>query len=117
MKWNRLESLENLLTTNPEGLRYTQGLEIIPLQSPILDDGYGSREDLYLVDNGEDEEARSDDEDDAFRTYTPSRGSSCAVNALIRLLILKLPRQQLREFSYVNLSSCLSGCCSQWLMF
>lgn len=112
LKWNRLASLEKLLATSPESLRYTRGLHIVTQQAPIKDDRFGSRDDMDLTaseEEDDDEESRPDneesgldDEDDGFKMYHPSRWASSALNALIRLLILKMSRQQLCDFRFVN---------------
>lgn len=64
----------------------------------MKDDQYGSLEDMHQTDDEEDEEDRLDDEDEVFKFYKPGRWASSALNTLIRLLILKLPRQQLCQF-------------------
>lgn len=95
LKWNRLASLERLLATSPEALQFTRVLHVVPQQAPMKDDSYGSLDDLDLTDDGEDDEDRSDDVDEAFKIYTPGRWASSALNSLVRLLVLKLARQQL----------------------
>lgn len=112
LKWNRLASLEKLLATSPESLRFTRSLHIVAQQAPIKDDGYGSRDEMDLTASekeDDDEESRPDNEesgldveDDAFKLYHPARWASSALNALVRLLILKLSRQQLCDFRFVN---------------
>ena len=102
LKWNRLASLEKLLVSASDGLRYTRRLSIVVQQTPIKDDRYGSRDHLGLTDDGEDVEDRPEHDNRTFKVHVPGRAASCALNALIRLLILKMPRQQLIEFLYVG---------------
>lgn len=91
LQWNRLSSLESLLSSQSEGLKYTECLSIVVRQSAFEDDQYGSLEEL------------ADEHDDGveigpFLIYSSTRRTSKALNALIRLLVLKLPRQHLRRF-------------------
>jgi len=104
LKWNRLASLEKLLATSPEGLCHTRRLWILGQQAPIKDDRYGNRDDLDLTDSeGDEVDSRAEADDESFRLYAPDMEASCALNALVRLLVLKTARQQLREFLYVDL--------------
>ena len=91
------------MDASPQGLCYTESLRIMVRQAPIEDDCYGSRDGLNLSKDYfgiEDEGSEdSDSEDgDLANAYTPERGSSCAINALVRLLLLKFPKQRLKEF-------------------
>ncbi len=72
-------------------------------QARIKDDRYGSRDNMGLTfsEEAEHEESELDDEDDVFRLYHPGRWASNALNAVVRLLIFKLSRQQLCDFRYV----------------
>ena len=126
LQWTRLPSLENLLASSSEGLKYTRCLSIVANQYRDNDayrnlesvhetddedveneheseDEEGSEADLESDDSEEDEDEGSEGEegDGLFRLCDPDTSASNALNAFIRVLIIKLPRQQLHAFWYI----------------
>ena len=91
-KWSRLPSLEGLLASTGDGLKHTTELFIQTQQDPLRASQQGS------------EGSRSPDETWAqtkTQFYLPQSSVSDALNALIRLLIVKLPQDRLHGFQYV----------------
>ena len=116
LRWRRLPSLENLLASSSEGLKYTRCLRIVTRQYPQKDNNYLNLDKVLETDQknvvnnehdfGYEEEVELDDteigdegEDDGiFRVYEPDDLASNTLNAFIRVLISKLPSQQLHTF-------------------
>ncbi|KAF6228965.1 hypothetical protein HO133_007077 [Letharia lupina] len=103
-QWSRLPSLENLLASSSEGLKYTRSLRIVPRQyrQDVVENEheFGDEEESVAeteVDDAEEEEDGEED-DGLFRVYRPRTSASNALNAFIRVLIAKLPPQQLHTF-------------------
>lgn len=109
--------MESLLASSSEGLKYTRCIRIITKQYPQQDNKYlnfekipdADDDDIVDVDHnfGDEVEAESDiaeieeigEEDEGlFRIYHPSASASKSLNAFIRVLLLKLPSQQLHMF-------------------
>ena len=121
LRWGRLPSLENLLASSSEGLKYTRCLRIVTKQYPSKDNKYLNLEKIPDADDDDDVvdiEHESEDEGEAesdiaeieeigeedeglFRIYHPSASASKSLNAFIRVLISKLPSQQLHMFQYI----------------
>lgn len=90
-RWSQLPSLEGLLGSTGDGLKYTKHLNISTQQDPLRDSQQGS------------EDTRSQAElleERKLQLYLPQSSASNALNALIRLLIVKLPQNQLDDFRY-----------------
>lgn len=88
-RWNRLSSLESLIGSQSQGFNYIRCLRIVVQQSSPSNDQLGDVEEL------------SDSEDEPgclFTVHTTNKFRSTALNALIRLLFLKIPRQCLQHF-------------------
>ena len=99
LRWNRLTTLESLLASPSERLRHTRSLRILTRQSRFADDDFGEWNGAHDTDyEDDDEEDGKRDDNEPFRIYTPCKWASSALNALIRLLISKLPPQQLKLF-------------------
>ena len=90
-KWARLPSLEGLLGSNGDGLKYTTHLSINTQQDPIRESQQGSE------DFRDPEQVQSETN---LQFYLPQNSASNALNALIRILILKLSEAQLTTFRY-----------------
>ena len=97
LRWNRLTTLESLLASPSERLRHTRSLRSLTRQSTFADDDFGEWNGAHDTDEDDDEDEKRDD-NEPFRIYTPCKWASSALNALIRLLISKLPPQQLKLF-------------------
>ena len=127
LQWTRLPSLENLLASSSEGLKYTRCLKIVANQYRENDayrnlDSVHETDDEDVVGNehepeveetseaqsesddseeGEDEDSEEEESDGPlFRFCEPDTSASNALNTFIRVLIIKLPRQQLHTFWY-----------------
>lgn len=90
-KWSRLPSLEGLLGSTGDGLKYTTDLSISTQQDPLRDSQQGS------------EDARPQAqllEERNLQFYLPQSSASNALNTFVRLLIVKLPQNRLDEFSW-----------------
>ena len=112
LQWDRLPSLENLLASSSEGLRYTRCLRIVTKHHRQEDDSYAKVDKAFETDEEdvvEDESESGDgndseeEEDGLFRVYRPPDSASNALNAFIRVLLVKLPPQQLQTFWYISL--------------
>ena len=120
LRWSRLPSLENLLASWSEGLKYTRCLRIVTKQYPQQNNNYlnldkvPENDDEGIVkadtESGHEREAGLNDAEmegetsenqGMFRIYRPRRSASNTLNAFIRVLISKLPSQQLRTFWYL----------------
>lgn len=91
-KWSQLPSLEGLLGSTGDGLKYTTDLSISTQQDPLRDSQQGS------------EDARPQAqllEERNLQFYLPQSSASNALNTFVRLLIVKLPQNRLDEFRYV----------------
>ena len=119
LRWSRLPSLEGLLASSSEGLKYTRCLRIVTKQYPQEDNSYfnldrlpetddedvvdneneSADEEGVELDDGEKEE-EGEEEDGIFKVYHPHNSASNTLNAFIRVLISKLPLQQLHTFWY-----------------
>ena len=127
LKWTRLPSLENLLASSSEGLKYARCLKIVTNQYR-KNDAYRNLDNVHETDDEDavdsdhesnDEESseaqsesdnsevdedegseREEDDGPFFRFYEPNTSASNALNAFIRVLIMRFPRQQLHTFWY-----------------
>ena len=109
--------MENLLASSSEGLKYTRCLRIVTKQCPSQDNKYLNLEKTTDVDDNDsgdvehdseaEGEAESDiaeiegfgnEDEELSRIYRPSSSASKSLNAFIRVLISKLPSQQLHMF-------------------
>lgn len=125
LRWSRLPSLENLLASSSEGFKYTKCLKIITKQyyregnpypkvekipetdeEGVVENWHESGDeaeeaaDTESVNSDEDEEA--DGANRLFRVYDPHPSASNALNAFIRVLVVKLQPQQLHTFWYIS---------------
>lgn len=91
--WSRLPSLEGLLGSTGDGLKYTTQLFIETQQDPLRKSQQES-EDLRNP-----EQALSEDN---LQLYQPQTSASNHLNALIRILIFKLPEAQLDKFCWYH---------------
>ncbi len=109
LQWSRLPSLEKLLASSSEGLKYTRCLRIVTTQYcredntypkldevPETDDEHESGDEREVDDVEEEEEG--DEDDRLFRVYHPKTSTSNALNAFIRVLVERLAPQQLHTF-------------------
>ena len=118
LRWGRLPSLENLLASSSEGLKYTRCLRIVTKQYPPQNNKYLNLENIPDADDddvvdiehesGDEMEAEpniaeieeiGEDDEGLFKIYHPSASASKSLNAFIRVLLYKLPSQQLHMFS------------------
>ena len=90
-KWSRLPSLEGLLGSSGDGLKYTTQLSIETQQDPLRE----SQKEFEDFRNPERVLSES-----TLQLYLPQTSASNALNALIRILIFKLPEGQLDTFWY-----------------
>ena len=90
-KWSRLPSLEGLLGSTGDGLKYTTQLSIETQQDPLRESQQGSE------DFRDPEQVLSES---VLQFYKPQTSASNALNALIRILIFKLPEARLETFWY-----------------
>lgn len=90
-KWSRLPSLEGLLGSTGDGLKYTKYLFIATQQYPLRD----SQQEFE--DSRRPEEVLAETK---LQFYLPQSSASNALNAQIRILIRKLPLNQLEEFRW-----------------
>ena len=67
-------------------------------QDLVKQDEYGSLDESDPSDDEEETENEEEIVDTAFQFYKPRRWASNSLNTLIRLLILRIPRQQLYTF-------------------
>ena len=120
LQWSRLPSLEKLLASSSEGFKYTRCLRIVTTQYrredntyPDLDGVPGTDDNDVVenehesgdeegVDNAEEEEEEGEENDELFKVYHPHISASNALNAFIRVLVVKLPPQQLHSFWYIS---------------
>lgn len=91
-KWSRLPSLEGLLGSTGDGLKYTTELSIETQQYPLRDSQQESK------DSRPPEEVLAETK---LQFYLPQISASNALNTLIRLLIVKLPQNRLEVFRHV----------------
>lgn len=119
LRWSHLPSLESLLASSSEGLKYTRSLRIVTKQYPLEDDVYGNPDNVPANDDDDDDDEESEgepideedgvadteDEDDErdegngqFKIFLPDKWASNALNAFIRVLIVRLPPHQLHTF-------------------
>lgn len=117
LRWSQLPSLENLLASSSEGLKYTRCLRIVTKQYPPEGDVHGNLDNVpFNYDDDEDEsEGEATDEEDVaadvedeedereegngqFKIFLPNKWASNALNALIRVLIVRLSPHQLHTF-------------------
>ena len=86
-KENRLTSLETLVALAPEGLKYTQSLSVVPWHR------------RYPIDALQALPKQSDLEGLQPSQTTPDRTVIERIfNALLRLIVLKIPQNTLRKF-------------------
>ena len=90
-KWSRLPSLEGLLGSTGDGLKYTTQLSIEIQQDPLRESQKESE------DFRDPERVLSES---TLQLYLPQTSASNALNALIRILLFKLPEAQLNRFWY-----------------
>lgn len=106
LRWSHLPSLENLLASPSEGLKYTKYLKIVTTQYRPEENAYPNL-DADTIEHeqasGDEEEPIGDaglDDNNVFRVSHPRTSASNALNAFIRMLIVKLRPQQLHTFWY-----------------
>lgn len=90
MQWSRLPSLEGLLSSPGSNLRFTTDLRIETQLDPLRRDQIG--DDDQLLRSISSPNATSQE------LFVPRKDASNALNALVRLLILKIPKGGLESF-------------------
>jgi len=91
---SRLRSLEQLLASETEGIEYIQYISIIPKQSPI-----DENDAIPKKDEDEDEDAYLN----LYKNITNYLPTPCeyeTINYLVRKLISKIPKNQIRSFRW-----------------
>ena len=88
-RWSRLPSFESLIGSPGNGLEYTTELYIGTQQEPVQASQEGPE------DERPPEEVQSESE---LQFFLPHSSMSNALNTLVRLIILKLPRDRLELF-------------------
>ena len=88
-RWSRLPSFENLLGSHGDGLKYTTELYIGTQQEPLQESQEENKDQRLLEEDLLETE---------FDFYFPRSSTSNALNTLVRLIILRLPRDQLELF-------------------
>lgn len=91
-RWSRLSSLEGLLGSSGDGLKYTTDLMIQTQQDPLRNDQKGSED---IRPEAEILEERT------LKFCLPQSSASNALNAFVRLLLVKLPQNKLFSFRHV----------------
>ena len=127
LRWSRLPSLENLLASSSEGLKYTRCLRVVTKQYCREDNPYPHVDKITETDvegviqneheSGDEEEALAEAElgnaeeeeqgnehNRLFRISHPRTSASNSLNAFVRVLIVKFPPQQLHTLWYISLS-------------
>ena len=79
VKFSRLDTLENLLSGSDDGLQYTRAINILTQQAPLKSNAIKAEQQLQIE----------------RLSYVPVCYVSDALNTLIRLLILRLPKNRL----------------------
>ena len=88
-RWSQLPSFESLLGSDGDGLKYTTELYI------------GTQQDSLQYSQEESEGQQLPEEvlaETQIQLFLPQSSTSNALNTLVRLIILKLPRDQLELF-------------------
>lgn len=86
--WSQLKNFEYLLASSGEGLQYTTCVRITTLLGPVTPSKIGLRQ-------------PSEAESAVAQIYYPDVPASMHLNALVRILLRQLPKQQVTEFMYV----------------
>ncbi len=97
IRWSRLVSLENLNCS--AGLKSTTSIRIIAQQQPLDDD---------ILDSEDGRTAQEIEEEKIKMFCLPQISASKALNVMIRLLIMRVPKNHLKFFQCVMdlFSSC-----------
>lgn len=90
--WSVLRNFEYLLASGGEGLQYTTSLKITTHVGRLSATDF--REDRFAMQPEEPEPA-------ILQIYFPGVSASIHLNALVRILLKRLPRQRITEFMYV----------------
>ncbi len=96
MRWSRLVSLENLVGSSGDGLKFTTSISILTQQDPLrpnqkLDQAIATQGDIELETEN--------------NFCLPTIQASNFLNALVRLLLMKIPQNQLLGFWYDHQTS------------
>lgn len=90
MQWSRLPSLEGLLSSSGSNLQFTTNLFTGTQLDPLASDQSGDSDQLSSSVSSHDEASQE--------LFVPKKDASNALNALVRLLILRIPKGGLESF-------------------
>jgi len=104
-RWERLDSLLDLVVSTNNGFKYTSEILIEPQQRPRDEKQFKEQS----QDNSDNDESHNDPSDDdscdyvsddeySLQTFLPREQDSVSLNRLIRRLVIKVPRNQLSHF-------------------
>ena len=92
IRWSRLASLENLVASFGNGLKFTTTIFIAALQQSSNGETLESEDDRTPDETAEEED---------LLFCLPSSSASKALNVMIRLLLMRIPDNRLKGFRYV----------------
>ena len=92
MKWSRLPSIESLITSTSDNFQYIKHLWIHTQHEPLSENQQGAAYHPY---------EREPIEEEILLFKLPPNWASDALNTLIRLLVLRLPRHRLQTLRYL----------------
>lgn len=103
-RWERLDSLLNLVASGDNGFKYTSEIFVEPQQRPRDEDQYSEQ----AQDNPDNDEFDNDPSDagpseyssdnEDLRSFLPHEQDSVSLNRLIQRLVKQVPRNQLSQF-------------------
>lgn len=93
IRWSRLVSLENLISSSGSGLKFVTKISIAPQQQP-------SKGDTLEFEDARTAEEVAEERDRLF--CLPSSSASKALNVLIRLLLMRIPDNCLKVLLWVH---------------
>lgn len=104
-QWEDLGSLQNLVTSAKENLRYTSEIVIEPQQRLRDGDQYGtqshdnsSNDESHNVSSDDGFSDYESDDEDSLQVFLPREQDSRSLNEFVRLLVKKIPQNQLNQF-------------------
>lgn len=89
IRWSRLVSLENLVSSTGSGLKFITSIRVIAQQQPLNNETQESEDGRTAQEIAE--------ERDLFFCL-PSSSASKALNGIIRLLLMRIPDNRLKGF-------------------
>ena len=89
-RWERLDSLLDLVVSTNNGFKYTSEILIEPQQRP--------RDEKQFKEQSQDNSDYVSDDEYSLQTFLPREQDSVSLNRLIRRLVIKVPRNQLSHF-------------------